>query len=38
MNYPPTHRPPRSQSHNIQAVLFILLVLAALFLAFARMR
>ena len=38
MNHTPTRRPPRSQSHNIQTVLFVLLVLAVLFLVFARMR
>ena len=38
MNHSPTRRPPRSQSDNIHAVLFVLLVLSALFLALARMR
>ena len=37
MNDSPTRRPPRSLSYNIQAVLSVLLMLAALFLAFARM-
>ena len=38
MNHTPTRGPQRSQSHNIQAVLFVLLVLTVCFLAFARMR
>ena len=36
MNHAPTRRPPRSQSDTIQAVLFVLLVLAVVFLIFAR--
>ena len=36
MNHTPTRRPPRSQSETIQAVLFVLLVLAVFFLVFAR--
>ena len=38
MNQTPARRPPRTQSHNIQAVLFVLLVLVVFFLFFARMR
>jgi hypothetical protein len=36
MNHLPTRRPPRSQSETIQAVVFVLLVLAVFFLFFAR--
>ncbi len=36
MNHTPTRRPPRTQSETIQAVLFVLLVLAVVFLAVAR--
>ncbi len=38
MNHTPARRPPRSQSDTIQTVLFVLLVLAVLFLVFARTR
>ncbi len=36
MNQAPTRRPPRSQSDNIQVVVFVLLVLAICFLVFTR--